>query len=134
VQKVLTGLAGALLGVSLLVVPAGAQSDGPSDGPSDAPSALTPPPGCAAPFPAYAPDPVATGETVLADQEITMSDGVVLRADVRLPAGIDGPFPATVTITGYNKSAAGSLFAGGEGLTAHGYASVLVDDRGTGTS
>ena len=63
-----------------------------------------------------------------------MSDGVVLRADVTLPAG-PGPFPAALTVTGYGKSSGAAAFTGGSApLAGHGYASVVVDDRGTGSS
>lgn len=89
---------------------------------------------CGEAFPAHERAPVADGEVVLADQEITMSDGVVLRADVRLPGGLDGPFPTSLTITGYGRSVGGTSFGGGGDLTRYGYASMVVDDRGTGGS
>lgn len=93
------------------------------------------PAGCAAAFPRYAPEPVATEEVVLSDLAIPMSDGVVLRADVRLPAGIDGPVPTALTITGYSRSVGAAAFGtGAAGLWQHGYATMTVDDRGTGTS
>lgn len=90
---------------------------------------------CGTAFPAYDRDPVATSATTQTDVEIEMSDGVVLRADVSLPDGLPGPFPTSLTITGYNKSA-GAAFLGAAGgdLTDHGYAVVTVDDRGTGSS
>jgi len=90
---------------------------------------------CGAEFPAYAPEPVATGSRSFT-AEIPMSDGVVLRATVTLPTGIEGPFPVALTTTGYNRAAAGAiaLGGGGAGLERHGYATVLLDDRGTGTS
>ncbi len=88
---------------------------------------------CGTAFPAYDPAPTDVGPT-LTDQEIPMSDGVVLRADVTLPAG-PGPFPTALTITGYGKSSGAAAFTGGNaGLARHGYATVVVDDRGTGAS
>src|SRR5690606_2738957 len=99
------------------------------------PASAQPAPACGEAFPPYAPDPVASSSTTLADQEITMSDGVVLRADVNLPAGIDGPFPTALTITGYNKGAGATAFgSSSSGMWQHGYATITVDDRGTGTS
>lgn len=95
------------------------------------------PPECGVEFADYSREPVATGQQVLADQPIVMSDGVTLYADVTLPTGVDGPFPVSLTITGYNKSILGPIGLGGadqSSLTSHGYAVVLVDDRGTGTS
>lgn len=78
-----------------------------------------------------------------ADLPITMSDGVVLRGDLLLPADADGKaipgrFPVIVTITAYNKSVqqyAGGL-AGGDPayLVKRGYAQLTVDARGTGSS
>ena len=74
---------------------------------------------------------------------ITMSDGVVLRADVFLPAP-RGRFPTALTVTGYNKDATTSPVqscapgAGGGGedpkMVAAGYAVMVLDDRGTGAS
>jgi predicted acyl esterase len=82
----------------------------------------------------YAPKPVASGETVRSDVAIPMSDGVVLKADVHLPAGVEGRVPTALTITGYGKSGPISTAAGGGSLVSHGYAAVIVDDRGTGAS
>ena len=78
------------------------------------------------------------------DVKITMSDGVVLRADVKRPADASGqaietPLPVIVTITAYNKAV---LATGGGGLAGsdpnylvkRGYVQVVVDARGTGTS
>jgi putative CocE/NonD family hydrolase len=112
-----------LLALAAAATPAAAQS-GPS-GPS-APVA-----GCGASFPTYDPPAVATGRLEL-EAEIPMSDGVVLRARVTLPTGVDGPHPTALTTTGYNRRA--GIGASGGGLVDHGYATVLVDDRGTGTS
>jgi hypothetical protein len=74
---------------------------------------------------------------------ITMSDGVVLRADVFLPAQ-SGRFQTALTVTGYNKDSESSLAqgcapgAGGAGedpnMVGAGYAVMLLDDRGTGAS
>lgn len=63
------------------------------------------------------------------DVPIVMSDGVTLYADVTLPDA-DGPFPTIVTQTAYSKG-----ILGGAGTFApRGYAEVVVDLRGTGTS
>jgi len=74
---------------------------------------------------------------------ITMSDGAVLRANVFLPS-TTGKFPTILTATGYNKDAANPTgqdctgsqgIAGDEpGLTEKGYAVMVFDDRGTGSS
>lgn len=74
---------------------------------------------------------------------ITMSDGTVLRANVFLPS-TTGRFPTILTATGYNKDAAnpsgqdctGSQGIAGDepGLTEKGYAVMVIDDRGTGSS
>ena len=74
---------------------------------------------------------------------ITMSDGVVLRANIFLPSET-GRFPTILTATGYNKDAANptekecggeQVLAGDEpGLTEKGYAVMVFDDRGTGAS
>jgi putative CocE/NonD family hydrolase len=77
---------------------------------------------------------VATGEVAQTDVSIPMSDGVVLKADVHLPAGLTGRFPTSLTVTGYGKGGPISTMAAGADLVGHGYASVIVDDRGTGAS
>src|SRR6202165_5014802 len=74
---------------------------------------------------------------------VTMSDGTVLRANVFLPS-TTGHFPTILTATGYNKDAANPTgadctgsqgIAGDEpGLTEKGYAVMVLDDRGTGSS
>ncbi len=74
---------------------------------------------------------------------ITMSDGVVLRADVFLPSS-RGRYPTALTVTGYNKDSATSPLegcapgAGGAGedpkMVGAGYAEMVLDDRGTGAS
>lgn len=76
------------------------------------------------------------------DLAIPMSDGVVLRGDLTLPARADGtvvarPLPTIVSITAYNKSAGAStglLGADPAYLVARGYAQLTVDARGTGGS
>lgn len=94
------------------------------------------------------------GTVTTTDLAITMSDGVVLRGDLTVPAddtgaAIDGRFPVVVTITAYNKTAIGGggmptnpvtgQVAGlggpsGDYLVKRGYASLVVDARGTGSS
>src|SRR3546814_16456590 len=61
-----------------------------------------------------------------------MSDGTDIALDVTVPSGVDGPFPTIISITGYGKS--GALPVGAGGMTSHGYAPVSVHDRGTGAS
>jgi putative CocE/NonD family hydrolase len=76
------------------------------------------------------------------DLQIPMSDGVVLRGDLVLPAeangvAIPGKFPTIVTITAYNKTFLAGSGLGGAGasyLVQRGYAQLTVDARGTGSS
>jgi putative CocE/NonD family hydrolase len=75
----------------------------------------------------------------LADQAITASDGTRLSADVYLPADArgavaPGKLPVLLTVTGYNKGAAGQSLGASNLLLSRGYAAVIVDDRGTGLS
>lgn len=108
----------------------------------------------AVPTPAKAPAPRAAawtprpeqypGTVTRTDLPIRMSDGVVLRGDLVLPADADGnaidkPFPVIVTITAYNKTVlagGASAFLGGGSsyLVQRGYAQLTVDARGTGSS
>ncbi|TNE98998.1 MAG: CocE/NonD family hydrolase [Gammaproteobacteria bacterium] len=78
----------------------------------------------------------------LGNFSITMSDGVRLLAKVVVP-GVDantpaaGPFPVILTQTSYNSSVGQFVPAIGgasEYLIKRGYASVVVDVRGTGNS
>jgi uncharacterized protein len=74
---------------------------------------------------------------------IAMSDGTVLSANIFLPSAT-GHFPTVLTATGYNKDAANPTgqectasqgIAGDEpGLTEKGFAVMVFDDRGTGSS
>ena len=92
----------------------------------------------------WSPRPATYPGTVKqADLAIPMSDGVVLRGDLELPADADGEpidrrFPVIVTITAYNKASGG--FSGGltggspSYLVQRGYAQLTVDARGTGSS
>ncbi len=87
----------------------------------------------------------ASASIAMCDVPITMSDGVVLRANIYLPA-TTGHYPTVLTVTGYNKNAgaptgecAGSTtqgpIAGGEpALAEKGFAVMVLDDRGTGDS
>ena len=85
------------------------------------------------------------GTVTTKDLAIPMSDGVVLRGDLTLPALADGTrapgqFPVVVTITAYNKTVIaggfGSTLAGADPayLVKRGYAQLTVDARGTGSS
>src|SRR3954454_10056567 len=72
------------------------------------------------------------------DVPVTMSDGVVLHADVIHPATASGAiasgmFPVLLTQTPYNK-AAPSLNFEDDYLVEHGYVQVIADVRGTGSS
>jgi putative CocE/NonD family hydrolase len=97
--------------------------------------ALAAPKACGTSFPTYAPKAVASGSRLLSDQSIRMSDGTVLKADITLPNGVRGRVPTALTVTGYGKTSPISLLGGGGGsLVRHGYATVVVDDRGTGSS
>src|SRR4051794_34971391 len=90
---------------------------------------------CGTAFPSYQRAAVARGAALSSDLPITMSDGVVLRADVTLPVGRRGPYPVALTISGYGKASPVTIVGGGGGdLVSHGYATVVVDDRGTGSS
>lgn len=66
------------------------------------------------------------------DVFITMSDGIVLAADIHLPDG-PGPFPVILTQTPYNKNQPGKENKN-EYFIKRGYAHVVVDVRGTGSS
>src|SRR5437870_6408024 len=72
------------------------------------------------------------------DLLVPMSDGVVLHANVVLPS-LDGKkpkpgsFPVLLTQTPYNKNSVGLNFED-DSLVEHGYAQVIVDVRGTGSS
>ena len=65
------------------------------------------------------------------DVPITMSDGVILSADVYRPDK-PGRYPVLITQTPYNKE--GALATVNEYLVRRGYAHVVVDVRGTGGS
>jgi putative CocE/NonD family hydrolase len=85
----------------------------------------------------------ASAAASLCNVAIPMSDGVTLRANVYLPSS-SGRFPTVLTVTGYNKDAtnppgggcesSGVIADGEPGLTAKGFAVMVVDDRGTGAS
>lgn len=106
---------------------------------------VAPSPATAAPSsPKWEPRPADyAGTTKRSDLAIRMSDGVVLRGDLELPADADGQavkgrFPVIVTITAYNKVvgsfSGGILSGGGSYLVQRGYAQLTVDARGTGSS
>jgi putative CocE/NonD family hydrolase len=63
------------------------------------------------------------------DVAVPMRDGVVLRADVYLPAR-DGPFPTLVYRTPYGKAAAAETYDTHTEAVRRGYAVVLQDVRG----
>ena len=63
--------------------------------------------------------------------EVPMRDGTILRADVWRPAG-DGPFPALLMRTPYDRTQAVNLAGSPDPFraTAAGYAMVVQDVRG----
>lgn len=63
---------------------------------------------------------------------VTMSDGVVLNAEIRRP-DTPGRFPVIVTITPYNGTN-GAISVTNDYLVQRGYVQVIVDARGTGES
>jgi putative CocE/NonD family hydrolase len=86
----------------------------------------------------------ANASVALCDVPITMSDGVVLRANIWLPSST-GHYPTVLTVTGYNKDAGDPTgecasspsqgIAGDEpALAEKGFAVMVLDDRGTGDS
>src|SRR5262249_10825513 len=85
----------------------------------------------------------ASAAVSMCNVPITMSDGVVLRANVYLPANT-GHYPTVLTATGYNKDAGNPTGQDCEGssgiagddpsLTEKGLAVMVIDDRGTGAS
>lgn len=82
-----------------------------------------------------APRPAFAKKSVDANVGIVMDDGVVLRADVYVPALEDGSrapgrFPVIVTTHCYGKTAIQSTVD----YSRYGYAHVVVDVRGTGSS
>jgi putative CocE/NonD family hydrolase len=87
--------------------------------------------------------PTAGATVAMCNVPITMSDGVVLRGNVYLPAAT-GHFPTVLTATGYNKDAGnptGQDCAGSQGISSadpalaeKGFAVMVLDDRGTGAS
>ncbi|TMM06567.1 MAG: CocE/NonD family hydrolase, partial [Actinobacteria bacterium] len=75
--------------------------------------------------------PATNGITTEKDVPITMSDGIVLSADVYRPDQ-PGRYPVIITQTPYNKESA--LGAANMYLVERGYVHVVVDVRGTGSS
>ncbi|HEY3019820.1 MAG TPA: CocE/NonD family hydrolase [Solirubrobacteraceae bacterium] len=75
--------------------------------------------------------PATNGITTDKDVPITMSDGIVLSADVYRPDK-PGRYPVILTQTPYNKESA--LGAANSYLVQRGYVHVVVDVRGTGSS
>ena len=72
----------------------------------------------------------------LCDVALPMSDGVELRAHVTHPGG-KGRYPVVLEITGYNKGSGdygGRCAVSRPELVERGYATMVVDDRGTGAS
>lgn len=90
----------------------------------------------------YDPAPIYPGVARLPLQYITMRDGVKLAAYVTLPADENGdpvtePLPTVLVQTSYNGTMGGVVSAIGGGdpyIVQRGYATVVVDVRGTGQS
>src|SRR3954454_13542650 len=75
--------------------------------------------------------PVTNGMVTDKDVPITMSDGIILDADVYRPDK-PGRYPVIITQTPYNKEA--PLASANTYLVNRGYVHVVVDVRGTGGS
>jgi len=90
----------------------------------------------------YDPPMLHDGMVSLPTQFITMRDGVKLAVSVTLPAdasgkAVPGKFPVVLVQTSYNLSAGQFVAAIGGAdayMVRHGYATVIVDVRGTGNS
>ena len=91
---------------------------------------------------AYDPPAAFAGIARMPVQFITMRDGVRLATYVTLPADADGnastgPFPVVLVQTPYNGVVGGYVDGLGGAdpyIVRHGYATVVVDVRGTGQS
>ena len=93
---------------------------------------------------AWSPRPATYGVTVDKDIPITMSDGVILYADIYRPADahgrpVPGRFPVVMMQTPYNKNDETSNSTDLTSTTpaylvSRGYVYVIVDSRGTGSS
>jgi putative CocE/NonD family hydrolase len=95
-------------------------------------------PAAAAP-PAWTPDQPTWAVYTQKDVPVTMSDGVVLRANVGvpMPQGASAPdpsqhFPVLIAQTPYRKD--GGLFTIDPYFVSRGFAMVVIDVRGTGSS
>jgi len=102
-------------------------------------AALTTAPAASAAPAAWQPDQPSWGMVTQNDVPITMRDGVVLRANVGIPVpqGATAPdpslhFPVLIEQTPYRKD--GGLFTVDPYFVQRGFAMVVVDVRGTGSS
>ena len=94
--------------------------------------------------PSWTPRPAQFGHGVHHNVAVTMSDGVVLRADIHYPTvpgtgqPAAGPFPVLLCLTPYGKKAPPPAAQIGGGATPYlikrGYIEVMVDVRGSGVS
>ncbi len=91
----------------------------------------------------YNPEATFPGTVTLPQQFITLPDGTKLAAVVTLPAdsngdAVQGPFPAILVQTSYNASIgtiSSQFFSQADPyIGEHGYATVIVDVRGSGSS
>lgn len=137
VSGVLVGASATSAGATLPPDVTGPSRSVPSSG---SPRVATPaaPPRTAAASPGrWSPRPATYGTVTERDVPVTMSDGVVLRADVIRPARNGAPapgrFPVIVTQTPYNKSDS-AVVAPDTYLVQRGYVQVITDVRGTGGS
>ena len=94
--------------------------------------------------PSWTPRPAQFGHGVHHNVAVTVSDGVVLRADIHYPTlpgtgqPAAGPFPVLLCLTPYGKKAPPPAAQIGGGATPYlikrGYIEVMVDVRGSGVS
>lgn len=118
--------------VLALVASAGLLSAQPALGPGSASAVASQQ--SMAPYVTNSSDPV-TGYSTTHDVRVTMSDGVQLDSDEYVPSGCDQAHPCPVVLiqTPYRKSGSESPETIPY-LYEHGYAEVVVDVRGTGSS
>jgi putative CocE/NonD family hydrolase len=131
------------LALALLAPTGGTATAAPAPAPSASPTTSIAP--GAKPAPGK-PRPERYAKSVTTtDVPIRMDDGVVLRGDLIRPATANGKpvstkLPVLVTVTAYNKTVlgagAGAVLAGSDPkyFVKRGYALLIVDARGTGSS
>ncbi|MHB8572782.1 MAG: CocE/NonD family hydrolase [Candidatus Dormibacteria bacterium] len=126
--------------VSLLALAAATAGTAPGTGhAAGAPVSVNLPTPVAVSSGAWAPDATNYGVYTKNDIPVTMSDGVVLRANIGVPltAGETAPqagdqYPVLIEQTPYRKD--GGLFTVDSYFVSRGFAMVVIDVRGTGSS